>query len=115
MVKDQSNPHLAAPNYNTAISDYPDLISDSDVVMGHARIIPSVVEKVTDKATIKMSFGDTTVRGAVCGVDQGQNATPHAVMKHCHNVLGRGHISQRSATRPPSSSVLATRQWVALL
>jgi phosphatidylethanolamine-binding protein (PEBP) family uncharacterized protein len=59
MPKDMSR--LEGLNHNTAISDYPDLISDSDVVMGHAKVIPDVINKVTDKATITLRFEDLEI------------------------------------------------------
>jgi hypothetical protein len=39
-------------------------ISDSDVVMGNAKVIPDVIDRVTDNAAITLRFGEDQVRGA---------------------------------------------------
>lgn len=54
-------PEERIKNGPTAVSDYPDLISDTDVVFGNAHIIPHVIDKVLDKAEISVTFGDKNV------------------------------------------------------
>lgn len=43
----------------SAISDYPDLIGDSAVILAKERIVPNVIENISDKAAFKVSFGDS--------------------------------------------------------
>lgn len=38
----------------SGISDYPDLISDTTVVLAKERIVPDVVDQITDKAAFKV-------------------------------------------------------------
>lgn len=58
-------PEERIKNGPTAVSDYPDLISDTDVVFGNAHIIPHVIDKVLDKAEISVTFGDKNVENGV--------------------------------------------------
>eukprot|EP00882_Tetradesmus_deserticola_P022630 GHRQ01024562.1.p2 GENE.GHRQ01024562.1~~GHRQ01024562.1.p2 ORF type:complete len:103 (-),score=40.86 GHRQ01024562.1:560-868(-) len=46
----------------TAISDYPDLISDTTVILAKEKVVPDVVNACTDKAAFKATFGDKMVR-----------------------------------------------------
>ena len=38
----------------SAISDYPDLISDTAVILAKDKIVPDVVDNVSDKAAFKV-------------------------------------------------------------
>lgn len=47
------------PDVHTAISDYPDLISDTSVVFGHARLITDgIVDNIGDEAGLAMQYDD---------------------------------------------------------
>lgn len=45
----------------SAMSDYPDLIGDTAVILAKERIVPDVIENITDKAAFKVSFTDRMV------------------------------------------------------
>lgn len=44
----------------SGISDYPDLISDTTVILAKEKIVPDVVDKITDKAAFKVLFVATS-------------------------------------------------------
>lgn len=45
----------------TAISDYPDLISDSTVVFAASKLVPEVAEQVGDRVSLEVTMGDKSV------------------------------------------------------
>jgi protein FLOWERING LOCUS T len=45
----------------SGISDYPDLISDTTVVLAKDRVVPDVVDQITDKAAFKICYNDRMV------------------------------------------------------
>ncbi|WIA10772.1 hypothetical protein OEZ85_010941 [Tetradesmus obliquus] len=45
----------------SAISDYPDLISDTTVILAREKVVPDVVDACSDKAAFKAVFGDKMV------------------------------------------------------
>ncbi len=61
--------HTQGPeNADPAISDYPDLITDSTALLSASRIVPELADSVGDACGLRVSYGEV-------GVNLGTNLT----------------------------------------